>query len=62
MHDGLLEDTTRDPAIAIVGAGMSGLCVVIALPRSEINDVTFYDDRGLRVRAECDAGSGAYGP
>lgn len=26
--------TQRDPAVAVVGAGMSGLCVAIALLRS----------------------------
>jgi cation diffusion facilitator CzcD-associated flavoprotein CzcO len=35
--------TRRDPAVAIVGAGMSGLCVAIALLRSGINDVTLYE-------------------
>ncbi|WP_278184048.1 flavin-containing monooxygenase [Mycobacterium alsense] len=34
---------TRDPAVAIVGAGMSGLCVAIALLRSGIEDVTIYE-------------------
>ncbi len=35
--------TRRDPAVAIVGAGMSGLCAAIALLRSGINDVTLYE-------------------
>ena len=35
--------TRRDPAVAIVGAGMSGLCVAIALLRSGITDVTIYE-------------------
>jgi cation diffusion facilitator CzcD-associated flavoprotein CzcO len=35
--------TRRDPAVAIVGAGMSGLCVAIALLRSGISDVTIYE-------------------
>jgi cation diffusion facilitator CzcD-associated flavoprotein CzcO len=33
----------RDPAVANVGAGMSGLCVAIALLRSGIRDVTIYE-------------------
>jgi cation diffusion facilitator CzcD-associated flavoprotein CzcO len=33
----------RDPAVAVVGAGMSGLCVAIALLRSGITDVTVYE-------------------
>ncbi|MGZ4515149.1 MAG: flavin-containing monooxygenase [Mycobacterium sp.] len=33
----------RDPAVAVVGAGMSGLCVAIALLRSGITDVTIYE-------------------
>ncbi|HWS92674.1 MAG TPA: NAD(P)/FAD-dependent oxidoreductase, partial [Mycobacterium sp.] len=43
MHDAVPHDTSRDPAIAIVGAGMSGLCVAIALLRSGITDVTVYE-------------------
>jgi cation diffusion facilitator CzcD-associated flavoprotein CzcO len=35
--------TTRDPAVAVVGAGMSGLCVTIALLRSGITDVTIFE-------------------
>jgi cation diffusion facilitator CzcD-associated flavoprotein CzcO len=35
--------TKRDPAVAVVGAGMSGLCVVIALLRSGVTDVTVYE-------------------
>ena len=35
--------TKRDPAVAVVGAGMSGLCVAIALLRSGITDVTIYE-------------------
>ena len=35
--------TRRDPAVAVVGAGMSGLCVAIALLRSGITDVTIYE-------------------
>ncbi|OBI10369.1 flavin-containing monooxygenase [Mycobacterium scrofulaceum] len=33
----------REPAVAVVGAGMSGLCVAIALLRSGITDVTIYE-------------------
>jgi cation diffusion facilitator CzcD-associated flavoprotein CzcO len=33
----------RDPAVAVVGAGMSGLCVAIALLRNGIRDVTLYE-------------------
>jgi cation diffusion facilitator CzcD-associated flavoprotein CzcO len=33
----------RDPSVAVVGAGMSGLCVAIALLRSGISDVTIYE-------------------
>src|SRR5215475_2960280 len=33
----------RDPAVAVIGAGMSGLCVAIALLRSGISDVTIYE-------------------
>ena len=33
----------RDPAVAVVGAGMSGLCAAIALLRSGITDVTIYE-------------------
>lgn len=33
----------RDPAVAVVGAGMSGLCVAIALLRSGISNVTIYE-------------------
>lgn len=33
----------RDPVVAVVGAGMSGLCVAIALLRSGIRDVTIYE-------------------
>nr|WP_255397673.1 NAD(P)/FAD-dependent oxidoreductase [Mycobacterium sp. 852002-51163_SCH5372311] len=36
----------RDPAVAVVGAGMSGLCVAIALLRSGITDVTVYEKAG----------------
>jgi cation diffusion facilitator CzcD-associated flavoprotein CzcO len=35
--------TKRDPAVAVVGAGMSGLCVAIALLRSGIENVTIYE-------------------
>src|ERR1700744_1183086 len=35
--------TRRDPAVAVVGAGMSGLCVAITLLRSGITDVTIYE-------------------
>ncbi|WP_297733060.1 NAD(P)/FAD-dependent oxidoreductase [Mycobacterium sp.] len=35
--------TRRDPAVAVVGAGMSGLCVAIALLRSGIRDVIIYE-------------------
>ncbi|MGV0049769.1 flavin-containing monooxygenase [Mycobacterium colombiense] len=35
--------TRRDPAVAVIGAGMSGLCVAIALLRSGISDVTVYE-------------------
>jgi cation diffusion facilitator CzcD-associated flavoprotein CzcO len=35
--------TRRDPAVAVVGAGMSGLCVAVALLRSGITDVTLYE-------------------
>lgn len=35
--------TRRDPAVAVVGAGMSGLCVAIALLRSGITDVTIFE-------------------
>jgi len=35
--------TRRDPAVAVIGAGMSGLCVAIALLRSGISDVTIYE-------------------
>jgi cation diffusion facilitator CzcD-associated flavoprotein CzcO len=38
--------TRRDPAVAVVGAGMSGLCVAIALLRSGITDVTLYEKAG----------------
>ncbi|MFZ1176959.1 MAG: NAD(P)/FAD-dependent oxidoreductase [Mycobacterium sp.] len=38
--------TRRDPAVAIVGAGMSGLCVAIALLRSGISNVTIYEKAG----------------
>jgi len=41
MHD--RDDVSRNPAIAIVGAGMSGLCVAIALLRRGITDVTIYE-------------------
>ncbi|MGD1173645.1 flavin-containing monooxygenase [Mycobacterium seoulense] len=33
----------RDPTVAVVGAGMSGLCVAIALLRNGITDVTLYE-------------------
>jgi cation diffusion facilitator CzcD-associated flavoprotein CzcO len=33
----------RDPSVAVVGAGMSGICVAIALLRNGINDVTIYE-------------------
>jgi cation diffusion facilitator CzcD-associated flavoprotein CzcO len=33
----------RDPAVAVVGAGMSGLCVAIALLRSGIRGVSIYE-------------------
>ncbi|MGB9223519.1 flavin-containing monooxygenase [Mycobacterium sp.] len=35
--------TGRDPSVAVVGAGMSGLCVAIALLRNGITDVTIYE-------------------
>jgi cation diffusion facilitator CzcD-associated flavoprotein CzcO len=35
--------TKRQPAIAIVGAGMSGLCTAITLQRAGIDDVTIYE-------------------
>ncbi|WP_407687276.1 flavin-containing monooxygenase [Mycobacterium sp. HUMS_1102779] len=35
--------TPRDPAVAVVGAGMSGLCIAIALLRNGIGDVTIYE-------------------
>ncbi|ORV84886.1 monooxygenase [Mycobacterium interjectum] len=34
---------TRDPSVAVVGAGMSGLCMAIALLRSGVKDVTIYE-------------------
>jgi cation diffusion facilitator CzcD-associated flavoprotein CzcO len=33
----------RDPSVAVVGAGMSGICVAIALLRNGISDVTIYE-------------------
>ncbi len=33
----------RDPAVAVVGAGMSGLCVAIALLRNGVENVTIYE-------------------
>ena len=35
--------TQRDPAVAVIGAGMSGLCVAIALLWSGISNVTIYE-------------------
>ena len=35
--------TKRQPAVAIVGAGMSGLCAAIMLQRAGIDDVTLYE-------------------
>ncbi|WP_156689587.1 flavin-containing monooxygenase [Mycobacterium sp. Marseille-P9652] len=35
--------TARDPSVAVVGAGMSGICVAIALLRNGITDVTVYE-------------------
>jgi cation diffusion facilitator CzcD-associated flavoprotein CzcO len=35
--------TRRDPAVAVIGAGMSGLCVAIMLLRSGIGDVMIYE-------------------
>jgi cation diffusion facilitator CzcD-associated flavoprotein CzcO len=35
--------TRRDPAVAVIGAGMSGLCIAIALLRDGIDDVTIYE-------------------
>jgi cation diffusion facilitator CzcD-associated flavoprotein CzcO len=35
--------TKRNPAVAVVGAGMSGLCAAIALLRSGVTDVTIYE-------------------
>ena len=33
----------RQPAVAIIGAGMSGICAAIALQRAGIHDVTIYE-------------------
>jgi cation diffusion facilitator CzcD-associated flavoprotein CzcO len=35
--------TKRQPKIAIVGAGMSGICAAITLQRAGIDDVTIYE-------------------
>ncbi|ORX00991.1 monooxygenase [Mycobacterium triplex] len=35
--------TRRDPAVAVVGAGMSGMCIAIALLRNGITDITVYE-------------------
>jgi cation diffusion facilitator CzcD-associated flavoprotein CzcO len=33
----------RSPRIAIIGAGMSGLCMAVTLRRAGITDVTIYE-------------------
>ncbi|ORB17757.1 flavin-containing monooxygenase [Mycobacterium noviomagense] len=38
--------TKRQPTVAIVGAGMSGLCAAIILQRAGIDDVTLYEKAG----------------
>jgi cation diffusion facilitator CzcD-associated flavoprotein CzcO len=42
-HDGVMTTPPRSPRVAIVGAGMSGICMAIALRRAGITDLTIYE-------------------
>src|SRR5258705_10903014 len=42
-HDGVMATPPRSPRVAIIGAGMSGICMAIALRRAGISDLTIFE-------------------
>jgi cation diffusion facilitator CzcD-associated flavoprotein CzcO len=42
-HDGVMTAPLRPPRVAIIGAGMSGICMAIALRRAGVAGVTIYE-------------------
>jgi len=42
-HDGVMATPLRSPRVAIIGAGMSGICMAIALRRAGISDLTTFE-------------------
>src|SRR5258707_15392916 len=41
-HDGVMATPPRSPRVAIIGAGMSGVCLAIALRRPGISDLAIF--------------------
>src|SRR5258705_12545839 len=41
--NGAMTMPVRSPRVAIIGAGMSGICMAIALRRAGVSDLTIYE-------------------